>query len=89
MRLFGLSKLAELLEARVNSIPTRVRAGLATDSVTKAIELFTTRLEVWLVVPSSIEHDQIISWLRGKTLPFAKLEIYTLGKVNEVVAKLP
>jgi hypothetical protein len=86
--IWRLSKLLELLDARINAIPTRVQAGLATEKATEAVDFFIRRLAIWLIVAGTTEADEINSWLGTKTLPFP-LEIYTLGEVNEVVSQLP
>lgn len=86
--IWRLNKFVELLDARIKAIPTRVQAGIATEKATEAVEFFTKRLAIWLIVAGPTEAEDINSWLNGKPLPFT-LEIFTLAEVNEVVSQLP
>jgi hypothetical protein len=78
--IWRLNKLLELLDARVKAIPTRVQAGLATEQARAAVQFFMTRLEIWLIVPGSVEADEISSWSAAHELPF-RLETHTLERV--------
>jgi hypothetical protein len=86
--IWRLSKLLELLDARIKAIPTRVEAGLATEKATEAVDFFIKRMAIWLIVAGPTEADEINSWLTAQILPFP-LEIFTLGEVNEIVSQLP
>jgi hypothetical protein len=86
--IWRLSKLLELLDARIAAIPTRVEAGLATDKATEAVNFFIKRLAIWLIVAGATEADEIKAWAKGKTLPVT-LEIFTLAEVNDTVTQLP
>ena len=86
--IWRLSKLLELLDARVKAIPTRVKAGFTTEKAIEQVDFFMKRLEIWLIVPGSTEENEIRSWLGGRSQPF-QLEVFTLGTVNEIVSQLP
>ncbi len=49
--IWRLSKLLELLDARVKAIPTRVKAGFTTEKAIEQVDFFMKRLEIWLIVP--------------------------------------
>jgi uncharacterized protein YccT (UPF0319 family) len=86
--IWRLSKLLDLLEARIKAIPTRIQAGLATEKAVEAVDFFTKRLELWFIVAGPKEENELKSWLSGKTVPFT-LEIFTLARVSEIVSRLP
>lgn len=86
--IWRLSKLIELLDARINAIPIRVQAGIATEKAREAIDFFTKRLTIWLIVAGPTEADEIKSWISKKTFPFP-LEIFALNDVNQLVSQLP
>lgn len=86
--IWRLSKLIELLDTRIKAIPVRVQAGIATEKAREALDFFTKRLTVWLIVAGSVEADGINSWVSKNTLPFP-LEIFTLNDVNHIVSQLP
>jgi hypothetical protein len=86
--IWRLSKLLELLDARINAIPTRVQAGLATEAASKAVDFFTERLEIWLIVAGLAEEGEVGSWLSRNPMPFP-VEIFTLDAVNDIVSELP
>jgi hypothetical protein len=86
--IWRLSKLLDLIDARVKAIPTRIQAGLTTEKAVEAVEFFTKRMKIWLIVAGPKEESEINSWLSGKTVPFP-LEIFTLATVSEIVSRLP
>jgi hypothetical protein len=86
--IWRMSKLLELLDARINAIPTRVQYGIATEKAIEAVDFFTKRLAIWLIVAGTTEADEINSWMSAQRPPFF-LEIFTLAEVNEVVSQLP
>ena len=88
--IWRLSKLLEVIDARIKSIPVRVKAGLVADTAGghAAVRFFLDRLEVWLIVPGVSEEFEVRDWLADKAVPFP-LQIVTVQTVNEIVSKLP
>jgi hypothetical protein len=85
--LWRLSKLLEILDARLAAVPTRVEAGFATQDATGAVEFFIKRLKIWLVIADTAA-DEVKGWMRDATLP-AECEVFTMTEVSEAVSKLP
>jgi hypothetical protein len=83
--IWRVTKLLQLLDARLKAVPTRVQFGLATQQATALLDFFTQRLEIWLIVNGEKEEAEIKSWLGTQTLPF-RLEIFTLSTVAETVS---
>jgi len=77
--IWRLTKLLDLLAARMNAVPIRVQFGIATEQTKAVLEFFTQRLEIWLIVNGTKEEEAIKSWLSKRSLPFS-LEIFTLAK---------
>jgi len=86
--IWRLSKLLELLDARIKAVPARVQAGLATDQAAKFVDFFVGRLEIWLIVAGPKEEAEVKAWQDGKTLP-VPLEVFTMDTVSGIVSKLP
>ncbi|MGH7118236.1 MAG: hypothetical protein ACREFP_04475 [Acetobacteraceae bacterium] len=84
-----LTKLMELLDARVRSIPTRLREGFTDEKAAASTEAFLNRLEIWLIVAGPAEAEEVRSWLKGSAVSSAALEIFTLGEINDTLAQLP
>ena len=78
----------DLLDARINAIPTRIQAGMTTEKAVEAVDFFTKRLELWFIVAGPKEENELKSWLTGKTVPFP-LEIFTLATVSQIASRLP
>src|SRR5580704_165375 len=83
-----VTKLLELLDARLKSVPTRVKLGLASDQAIAALEFFTKGLSIWLIVNGPKEEADVRSWARTQTLPYP-LEIFTLNTIAETVIQSP
>jgi hypothetical protein len=83
--IWRVTKLLQLLDARLKAVPTRVQFGLATQQATALLDFFAQRLEIWLIVNGEKEEAEIKSWLGTQTLPF-RLEIFTLSTVAETVS---
>ena len=88
LAIWRLSKLLEVIDERMKSVPIRVKVGLATDQALPLLDFLFKRLEIWLIVNGQKEEDEIKLWCDHKKLPFS-LEIFTLNTVMEIVSRLP
>jgi hypothetical protein len=86
--IWRLGQLLELLTERINAIPTRKAAGLADEKSLSAIDLFMQRLEIWIIVNSDKERDEISRWSSPKHLPIP-LQIFTMTTVSAALSELP
>jgi len=86
--IWRVTKLLELLDARLKSVPTRVKLGLASDQAIAALEFFTKGLSIWLIVNGAKEEADIRSWARTQTLPYP-LKIFTFNTIAETVTQSP
>lgn len=88
--IWRVSKLFELIDARLGSVPIRVAIGLAADATIKALEILFQRLEIWLIVSSEMEQHEVNSWLSNsdRALRFP-LEVFTIDQVNKTVSEIP
>ncbi len=86
--IWRLSKFSELLNARVNSIATRLEFGITDDRGAKMVDFFRTRVSVWLIVAEATDKDDINVWLEKQKVQFP-VEIYTQKEVGDLVSQLP
>lgn len=86
--IWRLSKLLELLEARIDAVQTRIAVGIATDEAISRLNFLISRLEVWLVVAGATEDREIKQWLTDHPTSFP-IHVFTLDHVNQMVEQLP
>lgn len=86
--IWRLSKLLELLRARIASVETRVQLGFGTDEDANRVNFLISRLEIWLVVAGATEDQALKQWIDEQPAAFS-IHIFTLDDVNRIVEQVP
>ncbi|MBV8459043.1 MAG: nucleotide-binding protein [Acetobacteraceae bacterium] len=86
--IWRLSKLADFWKARLSSVPFRLSIGQITAQGHELIKAITEKLQIWLIVSSATEKDEVNTWIAGVGIPFP-LKLYTWAEVEEFASTLP
>jgi hypothetical protein len=75
--IWRFTKLLELLDARLKTVPTRVQLGLTTEQALAALQFFTNGLSIGLIVNGAKEEEEVRTWAMTQKIPYP-LEVFTL-----------